>query len=180
MANSGQFGQPGRNVYISPGRPPKERSISNALEKSLKEFRGDAARINLIADRVASALETGWMIYDRPPGVSFGDLLEWMQNDEDDGKRRKKSVMATRIQILDEDTYAVFLGPDSWMDLFKFVTTHTDGPVRVENDFGEGIHVSWNIPLVPIPSELMEQLPQQESDPQLLPLNPIDESPQKQ
>lgn len=175
MPNSGQFGQPGRNVYISPGRPPKERSISKALEKSFNQAKGEATRMDVIAERVTAALETGWMIYDRPAGVSFEELLESTQNDEEDGKRSKKSRMATRIQIIDENTYAVFLGPDSWMDLWKFTATHTDGPVRVENDFGEGIHVTWNIPLVPIPSELMAQLPQQESDPLLLPENPTEE-----
>lgn len=173
MPNSGQFGQPGRSVYISPGRPAKERYISTALDKSFRRARGDVSRMEVIADRIAQALETGWLLYDRPEGVSFGDLLESYENED-----KKKSKMATRIQIVDADTYAVFMGPDIWLDLFKFVTNHTDGPVRVEEDKHEGIQVIWNMPLEQIPSELMEQLPQ--SDPlSMLPAPSEETLPQK-
>ena len=154
MANSGQFGQPGRNVYISPGRPAKERYISTALDKSFKRARGDVSRMEVIADRIATALETGWLVYDRPEGVSFGELLE------SNAEENKKSKMATRIQIVDANTYAVFMGPETWLDLFKFVANHTDGPVRVEEEKHEGIQVIWNMPLREIPSELLEQIPQ--------------------
>jgi hypothetical protein len=157
MTNPGHFGQPGRNVYISPGRPPKERSVSAALENSFKGVRGDASRIAVIAERVTRALETGWMEYDLPPGINIGDLTPKDNEGEDDKKKKKQLPM--RIQAVDADTYAVFLGPDSWMDLFKFVVNHTDGPVRVENEIGDGMVINWNLQLVQIPQEMLKQIP---------------------
>jgi hypothetical protein len=176
VVNSGLFGQPGRAGAAGPGRPPKERSISNSLEKAFKQARGeDSTAVQRIADRVVKALETGWMDYDKPEGIILDDLMPKDDATEDDGgKKKQRNRKAMRIQEIDANLYSVFLGPDAWIDLFKFVVNHTDGPVRAEQESGEGITVIWNMPLVQIPQELMQQIPQ--SDRLLLPEIPQDQN----
>lgn len=92
------------NISNPAGRPPKARALASAISEAMD--------LNI---RVGGR----WMTKQRYLGMMLAELLTTGQTKFYDPDTKQRTTVLT-------------LGPREWIDMVKFVATHTDGPVHAD------------------------------------------------